>query len=273
MRIVRSLSLLWLVLPLAAQSALAGRYNDWENWTSAGNAVLPHTSTDSAFRSVLGGGVALAPEYLGSDDLEMKLLPLFETTYAGKLFFSTQQGVGYNLWRKRTIRAGPRLTFDLGRDSTDHANLAGLPDIDLGFEAGAFLEIYNGAWRVRADVKQEFGGGHGGLLGNVDVAWGSRWTKNVSIVLGARTTLVNDTYAEAYFGVAPADSTATRPAYSPSAGFRDASGYIQFVYDFTQNFFVAAEGRGQYLLGDSAKSPLVESNTIFTGSLLAGVRF
>ena len=203
----------------------------------------------------------------------MKLLPLFETTYAGKLFVSTQQGIGYNLWRKRTIRAGPRVTFDLGRASSDHANLAGLPDIDLGFEAGAFLESYNGPWRVRADVKQEFAGGHGGLLGSLDVAWGSRWTKNTSIVIGAKTTLVDQTYAESYFGVSAADATGTRQAYSPETGFRDVSGYFQVIYDFTPNVFLSFEGRGQLLLGDIAESPLVESDTNLTGAIIAGVRF
>lgn len=253
--------------------AQAGRYADWENWTSSGNAVLPSGSSDSPFRSVLAGGVGIAPEYLGGEDLETKPLPLFETTYAGKLFFSTQQGVGYNLWRKRTFRAGPRLTFDLGRDSADSPILAGLPDIDLGIEAGAFLEKYSGSWRIRADVRQEIAGGHGGLLGSFEVAWGSRWTKNTSIVLGVRTTLMDESYAESYFGVAPADANAMRSAYSPGAGLRDGSAFVQVIYDFTKNIFISMEGRGRFLLGDAAESPLTQSETAFTGAILAGVRF
>lgn len=273
MRPIALLLVLCLGQLAVSSAALAGRYADWENWTSSGNAVLPQPGGDSPFRSVLGGGVAFAPEYLGSDDFELKPLPMFETTYAGKLFLSTQQGLGYNLWRKRTIRAGPRLTFDLGRDSTDHARLAGLPDVDLGFEVGAFLESYNGPWRIRGNVRQEVASGHGGLLGTVDVAWGSRWTKSTSIVLGVQGTLADEAYMESYFGVPAGSAIAGRPSYSPSAGVRDASAYAQIIYDITKNLFVSVEGRGQMLLGDAEGSPLVDSNTIFTGAFIAGVRF
>lgn len=266
--ILTMLGVLTLTFP-----ALAGRYADWENWTSSANAVRHGGNNNSAFRSVLAAGVGIAPEYLGGDDLEIKPLPLFETTYAGKLFFSTQQGVGYNLWSKRNIRAGPRLTFDLGRDSADSSILTGLPDIDYGIEVGAFLETYNGPWRIRADVKQEVASGHSGLLGSIDVAWGSRWTKSTSIMLGVRGTLMGEDYAESYFGVSSANATATRPAFSPGAGVRDGSAYVQVVYDFTKNIFVSMEGRGQILIGDAADGPLTQSDTIFTGAILAGVRF
>ena len=158
MRILAALLIVAIGLSFAQRPAVAGKYNDWENWMSSGTAVLPNPSnaSHSRFRTIIGGGAAIAPEYLGTDDLELKPLPLLDTTYAGKLFVSTQQGVGYNLWRTRTVRAGPRLTFDFGRDSGDHANLTGLPDVDFGTEIGLFVEAYNGPWRLRGDVPRNF---------------------------------------------------------------------------------------------------------------------
>ena len=78
----------------------------------------------------------MAPEYQGSDTNEVKPLPLVDIDYMGKVYASTQRGIGYNIWRTRTVRAGPRLTWDFGRDSSDHAPLASLPDVDPALELG-----------------------------------------------------------------------------------------------------------------------------------------
>lgn len=275
MRILAALLIVAIGLSFAQRPAVAGKYNDWENWMSSGTAVLPNPSnaSHSRFRTIIGGGAAIAPEYLGTDDLELKPLPLLDTTYAGKLFVSTQQGVGYNLWRTRTVRAGPRLTFDFGRDSGDHANLTGLPDVDFGTEIGLFVEAYNGPWRLRGDVRKEFFGGHDGLLGNVDVAWGSRWTDSVSLVLGGRATVMGEKYAQAYFSVPAANAISGRPAYEAGASIRDFGGYVQVIYDINRSIFISAEGRGNFLFGDAADSPLSTADTTFIGSVMAGVRF
>ena len=64
-----------------------------------------------------------------------------------------------------------------------------------------------------------------------------------------------------------------RPAYAAAAGFRDINGFAQVVYDFTQAIYVATELRGTMLLSQAADSPITETDTSFTGSVMAGVRF
>jgi outer membrane scaffolding protein for murein synthesis (MipA/OmpV family) len=205
--------------------------------------------------------------------MSARILPLLDVNYAGTLFLSTQQGIGWNMWRKRTLRAGPRITFDFGREAGDSANLTGLPDIDIGTEVGLFFEGFVSAWRFKGDFRKEVGGGHGGLLINGEVAWGSRWTKNISAIIGMRTTYMDDNYAESYFTVSAANALTTRPAYAATGGFRDVNGYVQLVYDFTQAFYVATELRGTALMQQASDSPIAESDAFMTGSILAGVRF
>ncbi len=250
------------------------RYKDWELWASSANAVLP------AKRGALGpfrinaalGGVA-APEFMGSDTIEFKALPMLDVNYAGSLFLSTQQGIGWNTWRKRTFRAGPRITFDFGRQASDAPLLTGLPDIEFGTELGFFLESFVASWRFKADIRKEFGGGHGGMLINGEAAWGNRWSKNASLILGGRTTFMDDTYAESYFNVAAGNTASTLNTYSATGGFRDVNAFAQIVYDITKSLYVSTEVRGTLLLEQAANSPITESDTFVTGSVLVGYRF
>jgi len=271
----RFMSVLFLVLALPlTQPSAETKYNDWELWSAAANAVLPaKRGATGPFRMNVALGVAAAPEFLGSDTLETKPLPLLDVNYAGTLFLSTQQGVGWNAWRKRTLRAGPRITFDFGREAADSPVLDGLPDIEFGTEIGLFFESFVASWRFKGDIRQEVGGGHGGLLLNGEVAWGNRWGKDVSLILGARATYMDETYAESYFSVSSANSASSLAIYEAVGGFRDINGYAQFVYDISQSLYVATELRGTLLLQQAADSPITESDAFVTGSVMVGYRF
>jgi outer membrane scaffolding protein for murein synthesis (MipA/OmpV family) len=266
-----------LIFALALPAAKAGsesRYNDWELWSSSANAVLPaKRGQPSPFRINAALGAVAAPEFLGSDTIATKPLPLLDVNYKGRLFLSSQQGIGWNAWRKRTLRAGPRITFDFGRLAADAPSLAGLPDINIGTEVGLFLESFVAAWRFKGDIRKEIGGGHAGLLLNGEAAWGNRWTKNTSLILGMRATYMDDTYAESYFSVAAANATGNRRAYAAAGGFRDVNGYVQIIYDFNQAFYVATEFRATMLMQQAADSPITETDAFVAGSLMLGYRF
>ena len=262
------------------------RYSDWELWTSPATATLPkRVGAKGPFSVNVAGGMVVAPKYFGSGSHELKPLPLLDVNYAGKLFLSNQQGVGWNAIRKHNIRAGPRITFDLGRQAADDPLLVGLPNIDFGTEMGLFFESYLGSLRFRGDIRQEIGGGHGGFLMSGEVAWGKPWSKNASIILGLRGTYMDDSYAESYFSVAAANVRSglspARIQYTAQGGLRDFNGYFQIVYNFTQELYLAGEFRGTFLMEQAANSPLTdvehpfltELDGFITGAFLVGYRF
>ena len=84
---------------------------------------------------------------------------------------------------------------------------------------------------------------------------------------------MDDTYAESYFSVAPANVSVRRTQYDAAGGFRDLNGFVQIVYDFTQAFYVAGEFRGTALMEQAADSPLAEVDAFVSGSILVGFRF
>jgi MipA family protein len=256
-------------LPLVASSpALAGEWYDLERWTSAGTAVA--SRSEGPWRVNVGAGAAAAPVYLGADEYDAKPLPLLDLDYRGLVFLSSQRGLGYNFFRKRSFRAGPRLTLDWGRDSADSDKLRGLPDVEVGVEAGLFAEAYFRSWRFQGDLRQEIADGHGGFLASADVAYGARVSDALSLFVGSGLTYMGEEYAAAYFG-APAGSPLG--AFQAGSGLRDVTPYVQLVYHFTPNFYAAVDGRYYLLLGDAADSPIVESEAQAVGSFLLGYRF
>jgi len=226
------------------------------------------------FRGVIGGGVGAANTFVGSNDIEGVALPLFDVEWRGAYFLSTQRGLGLNIIRKRTLRVGPRLTLDRGRDTGDDSFLTGMRDIDPTIEGGAFLVGFNGNWRFKADLRRGFSsGGHEGVVASADLAYAGRIDERTSVVIGATIHWANAAYANRFFGVSTAEATAARPAFVGDAGFQDFRGYLTIVFNFSERIFMSVQARAANLIGAASDSPLSEDDLqVFTGTLL-GYRF
>ena len=226
------------------------------------------------FRGVIGGGVGAANTFVGSNDIEGVLLPLFDIEWRGAYFLSTQRGLGLNIIRKRTLRMGPRLTLDRGRDAGDDAFLTGMRDIDPTIEGGVFLVGFSGNWRIKADLRRGFSsGGHEGIVASADLAYAGRVDERTSVVIGANIHWANAAYATRFFGVSTAEATPIRPAFVGDAGFQDFGGYLTVVFNFSERVFISVQARAANLVGSASDSPLSEDDLqVFTGTLL-GFRF
>lgn len=268
---MRRLLLALLLVAGAASAQAQTRYYDLEAWTDAAAAILP--AKPQQWRGVIGAGIGAAPTFLGSDNYEPKGLAIAELEYRGTVFVSTRKGAGFYVYNKRNVRVGVRGTLDLGRDSADDGYLSGLPDIGTGVEIGLLAEAYTGAFRLRGDLRQEVAGGHGGFLANVEVAYGGRWSKNVSVIVGGDVTLMSDAYAESYFTVKSQDARADRPAFAAAAGVRDLGLFAQAIYDINREVFVSLDLRANLLLMDAADSPISQNDPQFFGGVMLGYRF
>ena len=238
---------------------------DYEEWLSG--AMSTRLRTDREWRVVLGAGAGLAPEYMGADDYEGKLLPLIDIEWRGTYFASTQRGLGINILRQRSTRAGPRFTLDLGRDSSDAKVLAGLPNVDQTVEFGVFAQHFTRVWRFEADLRMGLNG-HEGIIGSVDVGLGGALADRTSLIIGANIHAADEKYMKAYFGVPSA--TANFLAFAPKAGLRDVTGYATMTYVITDNIYVTLDAKASLISGDAAKSPIsLSDDQYFFGSVIA----
>ena len=238
---------------------------DYEEWLSG--AMSTRLGTQGEWRVVMGAGAGMAPEYLGADDYEGKALPLIDIEWRGTYFASTQRGLGVNILRQRSTRAGPRFTLDLGRDSSDATVLAGLPNVDQTVEIGVFAQHFTRAWRFEADLRMGLNG-HEGIIGSVDVGLGGALADRTSLIIGANIHVADENYMTAYFGVPAA--TANFAAFAPASGIRDVTGYATMTYVITDNVYVTLDLKASLISGDAAKSPIsLSDDQYFVGSVLA----
>ena len=260
-----------VLLALAATPAAASG-TSWglEAWLSGATAVT--TPTDRQWKGNFGVGTGVAPDYLGSADYEGVILPLVDIEWRGRYFLTTQRGLGVNLFRDRTLRAGPRITYDLGRDSGDNPFLAGLTDVDPSLEAGFFFELYRGNWRYTGDLRNGITDGHDGLLGSFGVAVGGRISERASLIFGGDLTWMDSDYVQAYFGVLAGQAASGRPAFEGTAGVRDVSGRGTLVYNINPTIYVSLDARVNWFI-EPVDSPLVQDPYQFFGGAILGYRF
>jgi len=269
---MRLKGVLWVVVGIlcAGQANAQTLPYDWEWWLDPMTSVRVQTSGD--WRLNVGGSIALAPDYLGSGDLETFLLPLIDIEYRGTFFASTARGIGVHLLKSHNMRAGIRVTPDYGRDADDNDNLRTLDDIDPTAEIGFYGEALFGRWRWRADIRKAVSS-HEGLTASAGVAYGARMSNESSFFLRTRIRYADEDYMQAYFGVR---SDETRPgfgAYSADAGFLDANIGASVVWHFLDRAYASFDISGGTVMGDAVDSPITEEEYYATAGIGLGYQF
>jgi outer membrane scaffolding protein for murein synthesis (MipA/OmpV family) len=261
-------------LIVGASTALAanvGGTQSYESQLSGATDTAFDFSGSTDWSGIVGGGIGLNPEFIGSSDYKISALPLFDVEWRGAYFASTQRGVGLNFYRRSGLKMGPRLTYDRGRESSESTFLAGLPDVDGTVEIGAFLETLNGPWRFKGDFRKGLGG-HEGFVASLDLAISGRLNDRANLILGATTHYASKDYMKSYF-----DSTVVgtlRPVFaSDGGGFSDIGGYATIVRNFTDRIFISGVIRGTLLIGDAADSPISQSDGQYFFGTIFGYRF
>ncbi len=177
-------------------------------------------------------GVApiVAPAWQGSRDMALSVFPDIRISYKDSVFFSVQEGLGWNAVNRSGWKIGPIARLRFGRQESTGGSpflitggseaLRGFGDVKLAGEFGGFVQ-YSPARRValRAELRQGTGG-HEGVVAEPSI----RFTDSLGkfrYSLGVRSTFASDKYTNVYFGVSPEQSL--RAGLAP---FRTGSGLV-----------------------------------------------
>lgn len=210
------------------------------------------------WRVAIGAGVLFSPDYLGSNDWRITPLVAPEVRAPFDTFFvSFRDGLGATVFREGPFSAGLVLRPRFGRDQDDNDALRGMGDIRIAGEAGGFLAYSDGAWLLRGEVRQGFGG-HSGVMADARLDRVFRPHQSIILSAGPRLSWGSRDFAETFFGVDPDQAQRSgygvfRPRDYWFAGL--AAGATWLVAD---RWSVIAFGEVGRILGDSADSPLVE---------------
>ncbi len=209
---------------------------------------------------VLGGGVEVSPNYVGSAHYELMPEPVIDVRYKDWAFLTTGEGLGVNLLHGRNYRAGIAIGYDTGRSQHDERALNGTGSIPPAPVIRAFGEFALLPFVIKADVGQALGGVDG-LTGNLGIYMPVIGTKKLVVFVGPAVTLANDRYMQRYFGIntTQAIPNSRFPPYRAHAGFANANFGVSAIYHLTDQWLINGGLAYERLLDSAADSPIVEN--------------
>ena len=238
----------------------------------------------------IGAGARYVAKYEGSDETKARALPLIDITWKDRVFLNPRDGLGVRVYDEGglTLSAGAGYVF--GRDESDGDALRGMGDIDETAAANLVVKYGLGPVRPYIRVSRHLGGSGGTLVeaGVGAVApfalftgrmnpkeMGEGGLKGPAMRLAASATWADGDYMESYFGVNPAQSSASgHPRYDPGAGLKSVDFEVGVIYLLADGrWALNAQAGYSQLLGDAADSPIVKDAGRFSGGLFLSWRF
>ena len=222
-------------------------------------------------RYVIGVAVNAAPEYEGADRTRLRLKPLFaykkgrfriSTSGAGSVMgfaaVPIGSGVSAELISSERWKLGTALRFDNGRQSSDSARLAGLPEAKRTLRARFYVSYkIDEEWDAGAFLAQDLAGRKGGAELGLGVGYRHWLTPRTALSASVGLTLYDRRRMQTYFGIDDASAAHTgREPYAPGAGLQAAHTSIGIMTAITPRWVAFANLGASRLLGDAATSPL-----------------
>ena len=266
-----ALALLGSASPSAAQTPSPFAY--WQN--DAGVVLTPLGGPVPEWSASLGLGVAAMPRYEGDDHVRIVPAPAFDLRYRDIAFLSSGDGLGVNLLRGDTYRAGIAVGYDTGRNPHIAERTQGLGNVEPAAEPRLFAEASYVPFVFTADLRHAIGG-HEGVIGDLDAYMAVVGTETLVVFVGPGVTFANGKYMAAYFGVDRAQALGSvqhLPFYQANGGMKNATLAANAVYHFTDNWFLDGDAAYERLVGSAANSPIVTAKDQFGLSLILGYEF
>jgi len=204
----------------------------------------------------LRGGLAVSPDYFGSDSFQLgpdvgvtfHYMRLGERVFGSEDFDAEKQGFG--------LRGAFRFVED--RDSADFPELAGLDDVDTSVEAGLGLGYYGRRFNAFADVRYGVIG-HESFVVEVGADGVFRIGEDWRFTAGPRALWGDHDYVDTYFGVSPAEAAASGGrfgAFEADSGLVSAGIEIGATYRINDRWGVEGAVTWDRLVGDAGDSPI-----------------
>ncbi|GGX60061.1 hypothetical protein GCM10011309_07350 [Litorimonas cladophorae] len=214
----------------------------------------------------LGGAVLTRPAYVGSDQYQTNLLPYigFENLYGFDMrglaissdVIEMGTGKGPGKW---SLEAGPRVSFDFGRDSSDSPTLAGLDDIDSSLLLGGFTRATYGIIGFDLAVGQDVIGGHDGFVADASV--GTRYPGQGWFVAPIVTlSWANQNFTQDIYGISQAQTaTSALDQFNTKSGFHQVSATLLGGIDLDEDWSLTGLISYREALGDYRDSPIIQA--------------
>ena len=215
---------------------------------------------DDKWHGRYGAGLALVPEFAGSDgyaldiDLDLKLF------WKNTLFFENGT-LGVITFNNRIWRAGVMVRGVDGRRRRNLPTpLQGLGKVDFRLDGGAFVGMSLYKFYLTGEVFTDLSGVTGGQTFNLEGGYTMELSRNMRLVPYVSLKWGSKDHLQRFFGVTPAQSAATGLApFRAKAGLYESAIGAVFENDLSQHWRLGASLNLGLLSGAAGNSPITQS--------------
>jgi outer membrane protein len=214
------------------------------------------------WHGTVGIAPLVTPRHLGGKALEVLPVPVAFVDY-NDWFYVNLFRAGAYVWSSADKKKGVSLALEprLGFSSSDGARLTGMatrrssvmggPTFDQEWSFGSLSIGYF------TDLNGASDGGYLDILFNTPLVATGRWKLDGTV----EVTRLDSKLVNYYFGVRPAEATATRSAYQPGAT-TNVGLWLTGQYNFTKRYAVMFGANVTRLGGSAAGSPITEQREV-----------
>ena len=214
----------------------------------------------------VGLGVALLPDYEGSEDYQGAPVPYFRAQLAtGQYLQLLGPTLTANLLQGTTWQAGPLVRYRAERnDDVENNQVKWMKKVDAAIELGGFVGFQQNHWNAKFDIAQDVAGGHEGFVATLTGGYTFIRTQATMLGLNLSTTYASSQYMDSYFSVSPIDSIRTGfsgqrlQVYNASAGIKDVAATLLGRYNFDRHWGLLWAVQFKELVGGASGSPVVD---------------
>ncbi len=233
----------------------------------------------------LGVGVAVVPDYIGSDNYDMAPVPYFTVDFENHmnihLVGSRLQSnlIPHPMWKGGVVGEYIPKRDD---DAVDNKQVSDLDEVDGSVMLGAFLGFEYptdnwGIWNARVEGMQDVADGNQGFLARVAGGWGTPIGDRMKLGLEAFAGFGDEDFMSSYFGVNDADSRKSGlDRYNADADLYEVGLNANYAWRFAKDFSLITFAGVSQLVGDADDdSPVVDEGdeTQFKGGIILTFHF
>ena len=219
-------------------------------------------------------GVGTTPDYVGSNDYRIIPAGAIRGT-VGTVSFTTRSTYLYADFFPRNASnvdfdLGPIVGVNLNRTTRVHDPVVRrLPKLDTAIEVGGFagVSIHNltnpyDTLGFRVDVVHDVAGAHKSTIVSPNIEFSTPLSRFTYVSASVGADFVSNRFADYYFGISPADSTASGlPVFNPGGGLEKwKAGLLlnqSITGDLTGGLSIFGTANYSHLQGDFKRSPIV----------------
>lgn len=217
-----------------------------------------------AYSIGVAGGVV--PRYLGSKDYHPVAVPVFAVVLPSGLFASATEGIGARFSSASGIFGSAAVTYDLARKDENRPALPGSDHLHgMGDVKGSMVSVLRLGYYVTprfsisSTLRVPLTNRERGITSRTAMEYSVIDTGRDVVALSAGVLAGSRKYNQTFFGVTSAQAASSGFAgYSPGAGVYGADSSLVWTHKVSSNWSITSAASVTSLVGDSAKSPIVQ---------------